>query len=578
MRTHVSAAAVAALLLCLSTSAGAQTSGRTDRPEALLAAPSDAISYYNRSKEAQRLFAAQKWAEAETILKQLVQEYPLEGRNWGRLASAHRRQGEHAEAIAAYRKVLDLLGAGLPYDALYNIAVGQAATGDRAGALQTLEKLVFEEAFLRRPSLLQDDNFASLRGDPRFQKIAAQQDTSRLSRDAGWRRDIEHLTQEIKRNSPDYRYRPLPDEYTAAERDLLKNVPRLSDEEIFVGLGRLLNIVDHGHTRVSPFSEGGRLKVGALPLRFHAFPEGLFITQGFDGNESLAGAQVLKFGSVPAADALRLAGSAQSGESPMEVLWSGPDMLALSTTLKGLGIMKGSNAIDLTLRTPGGNVVTRSITLGDPRPLGKMKAAPGTKPPLFLARTQEMHWLQPLPESDALYVQVNNILPDKDETLPQFAASLRRAISSSNARNLILDLRHNSGGNSFMYVDLLRELIAFSTGEGRQIYVLIGRNVYSAAANLATELERLAKPIFVGEPTSGTGNQYGDPSAVRLPYSGLNASISGLRWQLSHPWDERRAIVPDVPVQLTAQAYFEGRDPALETVLKLIEASRAAPK
>ncbi|HWH22082.1 MAG TPA: hypothetical protein VNT25_02150, partial [Allosphingosinicella sp.] len=73
-------------------------------------------------------------------------------------------------------------------------------------------------------------------------------------------------------------------------------------------------------------------------------------------------------------------------------------------------------------------------------------------------------------------------------------------------------------------------------------------------------------------------NQYGDPSAVRLPYSGLNASISGLRWQLSHPWDERRAIVPDVPVQLTAQAYFEGRDPALETVLKLIEASRAAPK
>ncbi|HWH22619.1 MAG TPA: hypothetical protein VNT25_04915, partial [Allosphingosinicella sp.] len=243
--------------------------------------------------------------------------------------------------------------------------------------------------------------------------------------------------------------------------------------------------------------------------------------------------------------------------------------------LRGLGIVKNASAAELTLSTPDGSTVTKTLPFGPPRPGGKLKAPSGVNPPLYLQKVDQMHWLQPLPEADAVYAQVNNIFPDKDETLPQFAASLRRAITQSGANNVILDLRHNNGGNSFMYVDLLRELVAFSAGEGKQLYVLIGRGVYSAAANLSTELERLAKPIFIGEPTSGTGNQYGDPSSLRLPYSGLNGAVSGLRWQLSHPWDERRAIVPEVPVQVTAKDYFAGRDRGLEVVLEMISARKA---
>jgi hypothetical protein len=50
----------------------------------------------------------------------------------------------------------------------------------------------------------------------------------------------------------------------------------------------------------------------------------------------------------------------------------------------------------------------------------------------------------------------------------------------------------------------------------------------------------------------------------------VKGGFAGTTWQLSHPWDKRRSIVPDVPVQLTAKAYFEGRDPVLETVFKMI--------
>jgi C-terminal processing protease CtpA/Prc len=161
--------------------------------------------------------------------------------------------------------------------------------------------------------------------------------------------------------------------------------------------------------------------------------------------------------------------------------------------------------------------------------------------------------------------------------MPQFGLRLRQVIADGKPRHLILDLRHNSGGNSFSYVELLRTLVAFSAGEGQKVYVLIGRNVYSAAANLSTDLERLVRPVFVGEPTSGTGNQWGDENPFILPYSGLAGAFSGVRWQLSNPWDERRSIVPQVPVQLTAGDYFAGRDPALDAVFRLIRESEAEP-
>jgi hypothetical protein len=114
---------------------------------------------------------------------------------------------------------------------------------------------------------------------------------------------------------------------------------------------------------------------------------------------------------------------------------------------------------------------------------------------------------------------------------------------------------------------MLRTLVAHSTKDGNRLYVIIGRGLYSATANLISDLERLARPVFVGEPSSGIGNQDGDESMTVLPYSGIRAFLTSVKWQYSHPWDLRTSMVPDIPVQLTAKDYFAGRDPVMETIL-----------
>jgi tetratricopeptide (TPR) repeat protein len=579
------------LTVCEPGIAQAQTTGNTDRPQAYLAVPADPIDYYRKLLRAEDLLAQQKWGEAETLLREVISAYPLataaapNHSPWGELGMTLQKQGKHAEAIRAYDRVIALQGPGLAYpgvsNALYQIAVSDAALGNRDATLATLDRMVRTQAYVARPDLLTDETFASLRNDPRFREIAGAENISGLDRIAGWRRDIDYMVAELRRVNP--AGATIPKVFYARVKALKILVPRLNDEQIAMGISKAMNVLDRGHTAVwfGDTEAGTRLDYRPLPVRLYAFPEGLFVTEGWQGSESLAGAEVLKIGNTPAAEALRRAGAAKSNESPMEILWAGPQILVRPGVLKGLGLSERADAAELTLKTPDGIIATRRIHVrAEPPPdqwRRKLNAPPKVNPPLWLENVKRNHWLKVLPGRDAIYAQVNNIDDDPDETMQQFGITLRQALAESKMHNLILDLRHNNGGNTFRYIELLRTIIAFSTIEDNHVYVLIGRGIYSAAANLTADLERLVRPVFVGEPTSGTGNQYGDESRFVLPYSKLVGAHSGARWQLSHPWDERRSIMPQVPVQLTAKAYFAGEDPVLETVLRIIAEVHSAP-
>jgi Peptidase family S41 len=240
------------------------------------------------------------------------------------------------------------------------------------------------------------------------------------------------------------------------------------------------------------------------------------------------------------------------------------------------------DSVDLTVQPPGGSVRKVALATLATEPVGrqdKLVAPRGVTPPLFLRDLAQLHWELALPEHDALYVQVNNLLDEEGETgetLAQFGRRLWTVIEKTNPKNLILDLRHNNGGTTQLYPELLRTLIAFSRTSGNQVYALIGRRSYSATGNFVTDLERLTDPIFVGEASSECCNLYGDPTRVILPYSKTQGELTAVKWNLSTPADRRREMSPEVPVQLTAQAYFAGQDPAMEAVYRLI-ATRKRP-
>jgi hypothetical protein len=99
------------------------------------------------------------------------------------------------------------------------------------------------------------------------------------------------------------------------------------------------------------------------------------------------------------------------------------------------------------------------------------------------------------------------------------------------------------------------------------VFVITGRNTFSAAMNFATEIEQTTDATFVGEETGGSPNLYGDVRSVLLPNSNLAASISTVYWEKSSPDDTRPSIIPDLAVPVRAADYFAARDAAMEAIL-----------
>lgn len=545
-------------------------------PLSLLDAPKDGIKYYETKLQASKLFGQKNYAEAEPLFEKLVRDYPRDPETWQYLAFTKNRLKKYSEAIAAHKQAGKLIGWDLEVWSSYYIAANYLQDGNKRGALDVLRKTILEEHGFQRASLFEGGYFASLfaslKDDPEFLEIIGRPDTKGWSRNKGWTYDLDFLYNEIKRINPDYRDKPLPAEFERRYKELRDKIPRLSDEEIFIGMGRMVAVLHQGHTGLIIIPNNRY-----LPFHFYAFPEGVFIIDAADEYKNLIGKQVISVGKIGVEEILTKFSQARSVDGDMQYLWDGLAVLASAYHLKGIGAINALDSAALVLQNSDGkrqNITITTQTERIARRLDKLVAPPNVKPPLFLSKIgreiEQEHWETALPEHNALYVQVNGLSSDKDETLPAFGKRLWTVIEKQNPKNLILDLRHNNGGTTQQYPELLRTLIAFSRNSGNQLYVLIGRRTYSATGNFITDLERLTSPIFVGEASSECCNLYGDPVLVILPYSVILGEFTAVKWQLSSPGDRRREMTPQVPVQLTADAYFKGQDPALESIYRLI--------
>lgn len=132
----------------------------------------------------------------------------------------------------------------------------------------------------------------------------------------------------------------------------------------------------------------------------------------------------------------------------------------------------------------------------------------------------------------------------------------------------MVELRRNGGGNNTTYGPLVEGLSA-ATGTPRpRLVVIIGRATFSAAGNLAAELRALRHAVFVGEPSGGGFDSYGDAVPVTLPATGWNVWIPTLYHDRTYGRRRRLAVEPDVSFEPTIRDVLGGRDPVLEAALR----------
>jgi tetratricopeptide (TPR) repeat protein len=521
-------------------------------------------------QRAEALTKEKKWPQAAAAWQQVVDVNPQLGRAWRELGTARYQAEEYRRAIAAFGRALELRS-GYPFNAAYNIACCHALLGEKEHALDWLQKAL-DLGFRSLRHVREDEDLRSLRDDERFRKMAAVVDVGKLSRDEGWRFDLDLLVREVKRTH----YAPFRkvsrEEFDAQARRLREDIPRLTDHQIEVGFRKLLCRVGDGHTGLStPYgSEGPKNRVG---VRFYLFAEGLFITEADPRHADLAGAQVLRVGAHSVEEVMRALDQIVPQDNGMGLRCHGPDALRLPHLLNGLGLIPQDKSLPLTVRDKHGK--ERDVTLAadaadaEPSWVSARKEAPAPEP-LYLKKRRTAYWFEYLPEEKLVYCQYNQVWDGGEkESLEKFFGRLFRFIEGNDVGRLVLDLRWNGGGNNFLNEPLIHGLIRCDKiNQPGKLFVIVGRVTFSAAMCAAAQIERETKAIFVGEPTGSSPNFVGESAVqLELPYSKLHGSISDLYWQNSVAMDYRTWIAPEVHAPPTFAAFGANRDPALEAIL-----------
>lgn len=362
-----------------------------------------------------------------------------------------------------------------------------------------------------------------------------------------------------------------PDPFRGVSRDVLlrevAQVDALDSNDrsaLAVALMRTIALLGprNGHTAIHPIDDH-RMPQRAYPVALHEFDDGVFVVAA--KHSELVGAELVAVDGVDITEVLRAVTPLVAHDNLWTIRARRPLFVVHTSVLRGLGVVEDDITATFRLRRPSGSTVEVELeavaTAAYRDGLGSGDWFPDFRWVSHVRRRNEWHWVEPSADGRVIHVGYNVTLGD----VSGFAREVEALAASARVGLVILDLRLNGGGDNRTYQPLLRSMER--VGDTTRLAVLTSRMTFSAAMQLVVELERETTATFVGEPTGGSPNQYGDAIMVELPNAGLKAHVATIAWMTAGASDDRLTREPDIRVAHESRAYFADEDPVLNTAI-----------
>jgi hypothetical protein len=153
------------------------------------------------------------------------------------------------------------------------------------------------------------------------------------------------------------------------------------------------------------------------------------------------------------------------------------------------------------------------------------------------------------------------------DSLGENARKLFQFIDDNPTKRLVIDLRQNGGGDFFEgrrhLIHPLKKRPALN--EKGRLFVIIGRQTFSAAMVNAIDFRKETNAILVGEPIGERPNSYSENDEMTLPNSRLVVSYSTRYYKFLE--EDAPAVQPDKRIDPNWADFQAGRDPVMEWVL-----------
>ncbi len=331
--------------------------------------------------------------------------------------------------------------------------------------------------------------------------------------------------------------------------------------EFLAKLMRLVALVGDSHTAVRWTDMG----FPELPLFLVEYADGVVVQKFPKSEVRLKGARILAVDGRPVEEVIEALRPLVSHDNDVTFRRTALRLLLVPALLRTVGI-RGDDAarpqrVTLRLRSPKGEEFDHVI---DAIPTARLTSTPigisFETIPFCLERGRENYWWRYLDEHKALFIRTNRLR--NQEAFHTMVEDAVKATAGKPVERVIVDLRDNGGGNSRVMNPLFVALQKKRFGEAPRVFAIIGQGTFSSAILNAITLKKRFHATFVGAPTAGRPNHFGEIRPLKLPNSGVTIYYSTKYF--SRVEGDPPCLVPDVSPRLTATDYFHGKDAFLE--------------
>ena len=397
-------------------------------------------------------------------------------------------------------------------------------------------------------------------GTVELKRIGNEGDASRaidrLSKEE-WRDDLHYLASELPKRHKNAFHHTTREQFEQEVAKLDAAIPSLQADQIIIGMLEITAKVGDAHTYVH------------LPRSFHHYPISLYwfgnelrVTRTTSPYQRALGARVVRIGKMNIRDVgTRIRRVISQDETEWFVLRDSPDYIAIPEVLHALAIVPDITSAPFTFVDEQGKQFTLNIEAVARGAKLDWLSLP-TKLPLYQQRPDEQFWFTYLPDAKTIYVNFRGY-----NSLIENAQQLFKAIDQHQTERLVIDMRENGGGDFTLVREHLLPGLKQRPAINRtgHLFVVIGRDTFSAAMSNATDFRKETKAILVGEPIGERPNSYQENRQLVLPNSRLTVSYSTQYYKFLD--EDGRAVIPDKRINPNWPSYKAGRDPVMEWIL-----------
>ena len=384
-----------------------------------------------------------------------------------------------------------------------------------------------------------------------------------------WRADIDALQQELETRHINLYNKTTKQEFTRQLTQIKAELPEWSATELRIQLMRVVKQIGDGHTQFAYW--GGEHH--CYPIELRMFDGELRLIGIEKKYQHLLGARLIAIDDLPIKQVVSLVTPILQG---VENVYSEQQRLIetiiVAEILQGLKISKGLHEAKFTFKLADGTI--KSVILQGllPDQLAKQEIIilKPTNPESFSRHKISNKSIDFFISQDSRTAYLDFHHYPTFSEMKNFTDDLVALLREIKARNVIIDLRNNGGGDFFVGLHLAWAFIMVDNLNWRDgIYVLIGRKTFSASMSNSAQYRQLLNAKLVGEPTGANPIGYQDADTFKLPNSGWKVMYSKRFYRFQD--NPSAGVQPDVLIPLDWNGYKAGEDNQLNWILNDIK-------